>query len=144
MAQEPARLRLFAKDLKDLSVISALLQDALVPLGDMAYLPEEKSFVLALNRFRWEAEDGARTHERVHCGLRFDGVSGVRYRGIDRRRRGAILSLLAIAHDQGVSTLHFSGGGIIRLEADALNCGLEDFGEPWPTQRAPHHDPGDT
>lgn len=143
MLQEPARLRLFAKDPDDLSVISALLQDALVPLGDMAYLPEEKSFIMALNRFRWEAGDGARTRERVHSGLRFDRVGRVRYRGLDRRRRGAILSLLAIAYDQGVSTLHFSGSGIIRLEADELRCGLEDFGEPWPTPTAPHHDPGD-
>lgn len=143
MSQEPSRLRLFAKDLDDLSVISALLQDALVPFGDMAYLPDEQSFIMALNRFRWEAGDNARTRERVHSGLRFDRVGRVRYRGLDRRRRGSFLSLLAIAHDQGVSTLHFSGGGIIRLEVDALRCGLEDFGEPWPTQKAPHHDSGD-
>lgn len=144
MSQEPGRLRLRAEALDDLSVISALVQDALVPLGDMAYLPEEKSFMMALNRFRWESGDDAETRERIHAGLRFDRVTRVRYRGIDRRQRGNILSLLAIAYDQGVSTLHFSGDGVIRLEADELRCGLEDFGEPWPTRSIPHHDPGDT
>ena len=143
MFQEPGRLRLFAETLDDLSVISALVQDALVPLGDMAYLPEEQSFMMALNRFRWEAEEKSGMRERVHAGLRFDAVKQVRYRGIDRRQRGKMLSLLTIAYDQGVSTLHFSGDGMIRLEADRLRCGLEDFGEPWPTRSTPNHDVGD-
>jgi hypothetical protein len=144
MSSEPGRLRLFASAQDDLSVISALLQDALVPLGDMAYLPEEKSFMMALNRFRWEAAGDSELRERVHAGLRFDRVNRVRYRGIDRRQRGHILSLLAIAHEDGVLTLHFSGDGVIRLEAEELRCALEDFGEPWPTRSTPHHDSGDT
>ena len=77
MSQEPGRLRLFAEALDDLSVISALVQDALVPLGDMAYLPAEKSFMMALNRFRWESGEDAETRERVHAGLRFDRVTRV-------------------------------------------------------------------
>ncbi len=143
MSQEPGRLRLYAETLDDLSVISALVQDALVPLGDMAYLPEETSFVMALNRFRWEAGEVAGMRQRVHAGLRFDRVNRVRYRGIDRRQRGSPLSLLAIAYDRGVSTLHFAGEGVIRLEVDELRCGLEDFGEPWPTRLTPRHAPGD-
>jgi len=134
------RLRLRARELEDLSVISALVQDALVPVGDIAFLESEGSFVLALNRFRWEgrASDGAR--ERVHAGLRFDGVRRVNFRGIDRRARGRFLSLLALAYDDGVVTLNFAGGGVIRLEVEGLNCALEDLAEPWPTLWTPQHD----
>ena len=55
MAQE--RLRLRARDADDLAVIAACVQDALVPVVDMAFLPTEKRFVLALNRFRWDLVD---------------------------------------------------------------------------------------
>lgn len=134
------RLRLRARGLDDLSVLSALVQDALVPVGDIAFIESGHSFVLALNRFRWEKKASADARERVHSGLRFDSVSRVRFRGINRHDRGQFLSLLAIAYDDSVVTLHFAGGGVIRLEVDALNCALEDLAEPWPTLWTPRHD----
>lgn len=142
MTQETGeeRLRLRARGLDDLSVISALAQDALVPVGDIAFIELEHSFVLALNRFRWEKKASADARERVHSGLRFDSVNRVRFRGIDRHDRGQFLSLLAIAHDDGVVTLNFAGGGVVRLDVDALNCALEDLAEPWPTLWTPRHD----
>src|SRR3546814_9532251 len=54
-AEKPLKLR--ARDPADMDVVAALLQDALVPLGDMAYLAREQRFVLVANRFRWK--DGA-------------------------------------------------------------------------------------
>ncbi len=139
--KEGKPLRLRARDVEDLAVISAMVQDAIVPLGDMAFLAEERSFVLALNRFRWEAEHAAgKGGERVHAGLRFDRVRKVQLRGIDRRNRGQFLELLAVAYDKGTVMLHFAGGGLIRLLVDDLVCALEDFDEPWPTVWRPRHD----
>jgi hypothetical protein len=132
--------RLSARSVEDLAVIAALLQDAIVPLGDMAFIADTHSFVLALNRFRWEAGEGAARRERIHSGLRFDEVRRVRYRGIRRRDRRQFLSLLTITYDEGFVVLHFAGGGMIRLEVTALNCALEDFGEPWPAAATPSHD----
>lgn len=134
------RPRLSARSVEDLAVIAALLQDAIVPLGDMAYIADERSFVMALNRFRWEAGEGAPSRERIHSGLRFDAVERVRYRGIRRTDRGRFLSLLTISCDDGIVVLHFSGGALIRLDVGALRCALEDFGEPWPTPSTPAHD----
>lgn len=134
------RKRLSARSLEDLAVIAALLQDALVPLGDMSFLADEKSFVMALNRFRWESGEGAVHRERIHAGLRFDGVTRVRYRGIDRGDRHQFLSLLTIAYDDGIAVLHFAGGGEIRLDVEELHCALEDFGEPWPAGTTPAHE----
>jgi hypothetical protein len=50
-------LKLSARDAEDLAVISACAQDALVPIGEMTYLPAEERFLLALNRFRWDKID---------------------------------------------------------------------------------------
>ena len=117
-----------------------MLQDALVPLGDICFLEDDAAFVMAVNRFRWETGEGAAERERTHAGLRFDGVARVQYRAIDRHDRGQFLSLLTIAYDNGIVVLHFAGGGQIRLEVGSLNCALEDFGEPWPTFVVPAHE----
>jgi hypothetical protein len=132
--------RLSARSVEDLAILAALLQDAIVPLGDMAYIASDRSFVLALNRFRWEMGEGAAARERIHSGLRFDAVRRVRYRGIRRADRRQFLSLLTISYDEGIAVLHFAGGGMIRLEVDELRCALEDFGEPWPTPSTPSHE----
>lgn len=133
-------LRLRAEDLGDLTVIAAALQDALVPAGDIAWLRDENSFVMAVNRFRWEADGGeGDTHERVHAGLRFDHVKNVQYRNIDHGDRGNFLELLTIACDEGRVVLHFAGGAAIRLEVENLVCALADLDEPWPTAWKPEH-----
>jgi Protein of unknown function (DUF2948) len=134
------RPRLSARSVEDLAVVAALLQDAIVPLGDIAFIEGTHSFVLVLNRFRWETGEGAGERERITSGLRFDTVKRVQYRGIRRDDRSQFLSLLTISYDNGIVVLHFAGGGTIRLEVDALRCAMEDFGEPWPTPSTPTHD----
>ncbi len=141
-AEKPLKLR--AQSAEDLSVISAALQDALVPLGDMSHLPDDKTFMMAVNRFRWERE--ADQAERTHAGLRFDAVRRVQYRGIDRSNRSQFLSFLAVAFDgegaaEGAVVIHFAGGGAIRLDVGGLYCVLADLGQPWPTQWTPIHEP---
>jgi len=166
-----ARLKLTAKDAEDLQVIAAFCQDALVPLSEMAYLEDEKRFVLVLNRFRWDQapESGERpaagtavrrapeqdapfldrgdtgpVYERVLCGLTFENVSAVRTRAIDLRKRQEILAMLTIQDEPGAVFLLFAGGGAIKLETGEIRCFLEDFGPSWPTRRRPRHpdDPG--
>ena len=48
-------LRLVALDPDDLAVISAHLQDSLLRVGDIAYLPRERRFAIQIRRFDWEA-----------------------------------------------------------------------------------------
>jgi hypothetical protein len=152
-------LRLRAEDAGDLAVISACLQDALVAVGDIAYMPEQESLVFVANRFRWEAGEGAaiaegaqehvRRHQRTLCVVAFDVVTGVLHRGFRRDERERILSLLAIrsafadSRDGGTIDLDFSGGVQIRLETGRILCRLKDVGLPWPTLWRPSHDPGE-
>jgi hypothetical protein len=140
---EAKPLKLRARVVDDLTIVSAALQDALVPLGDITHLPDEKSFMMVVNRFRWES--GAGQPERTHAGLRLDAVRRVQYRGIDRTDRTQFLSLLTIAFDggedeEGVVVIHFAGGGAVRLEVGGLYCVLADLGQSWPTQWTPEHE----
>jgi hypothetical protein len=136
---DPLRLR--AEDEEDLAVISAILQDALVAIGEMAWLPEDKRFVFVANRFRWESP-GNGSHqelERRMSGLRIDAVTAVRRRGFDPRDGERLLVLLAIQAEPGALRLDFAGGSSIRLEVERILCHLDDLGEPWPTQWQPKH-----
>ncbi len=160
MADE--RLKLSACDADDLAVIAACTQDALAPIGEIAFLPAERRFVLALNRFRWDrldaaklaARDGGRqradaafleagdkgpAYERVHSGLRFENVTAARTKGIDLRDRERILELLTIQAEPGAVSLVFAGGALVRLEITELRCYLEDFSDAWPTRWRPRH-----
>lgn len=147
-----AGLKLRAKDAEDLKVVSTMLQDAIVPICDLAYLPAEKRFVLIANRFRWEADgersagptpdtaEGDLPYERTNCAVRFQGVDRVGYRNLDLTDRRQMLSLLALEQVGEGVLLHFSGGSCIRLVTASLDCVAEDLGEPWPTASKPQHD----
>ncbi len=155
----PAPVNLRARDPRDMRVLSAVLQDALVSPADMAFLEREKRFVMVVSRFRWEhpesdvppapdpdrdvrfQEAGARTlFERVNAGVCFDRVRRVRTQGLDPRNHDRILNLLAIETGPKAITLVFSDGPMIRLEVSAVACHLEDLGEPWATPWRPAHD----
>jgi hypothetical protein len=142
---DAAALKLRAEDPDDLAVISACLQDALVPVRDLAYDPVDRTFLFVANRFRWE--DGLRPaaadepgYLRVLCGVTFREVTGVAYSGFRRSDDGRILSLLAIRADNGGVRLEFSGGPAIRIATARILCHARDLGEPWPTQWQPRHD----
>ena len=144
MAPDAALLKLRAEDAEDLLVISACLQDALVPVRDLAYIPEERTFLLIANRFRWEngvrPAPGEAGLERTLCGITFSEVTAVSYSGFRRSENGRILSLLAIRVENGKVHLEFSGGAAIRLEVACILCHAKDIGEPWPTPWQPRHD----
>lgn len=133
-------LRLKALDSEDLGVISAILQDAIIPMADMAYLPESATFVMVVNRFRWEGgEDAIAPHQRVHCALSFAQVTRVTHRGVDARHGDGFLSLLSVTTEDGHILLHLAGGGDIRLAVTAIDVTLADQGEPWPVASKPAH-----
>src|SRR6516225_10698780 len=95
-----ASLKLRAEDADDLAVISACLQDALVAVRDLAFVPEDRTFLMVANRFRWERASrsarGEAGYQRTLCGITFGAVGGVSYHGFRRSEDARILSLLAI------------------------------------------------
>jgi Protein of unknown function (DUF2948) len=148
----PDLLRLAAIDAEDLAVISAHVQDAVLKVGDMTYLPREHRFVVAMNRFIWEKAEGRRpTYERRRAALTFDRVNSAKLSRIDRTRPDAVLELLAvefaaIADDEpgGIVTLIFAGGAAVQLAVEVIEVRLADLGAAWATAAKPAHDLGDS
>ncbi|MGH6988403.1 MAG: DUF2948 family protein [Stellaceae bacterium] len=136
--QDAAALKLRAEDAEDIAVLSAILQDALVAIGDMVWLPDEHRFILVVSRFRRGAEGGRL--QRIHCGLHFDDVVAVWRQRFSPRDGDRILVLLAIRpEEEHVLRIDFAGGAGVRLEVGRILCHLEDLGEPWPTRQQPRH-----
>ena len=134
-------LRLVAFDPEDLSVISAHLQDSLLQVGDIAYLPKERRFAIQVRRYDWEA---ATPQRRLTC-MHFENVTGVRVRGIDRSNRDAVLNLLAIAFEEkdapsGTATLIFADGGAIQVDLECIEMQMKDTGPVWAAESRPSHE----
>ncbi|MGV8840927.1 MAG: DUF2948 family protein [Bauldia sp.] len=148
MADAAAPLKLAALDAEDLAILSAHLQDAVMKVRDLHWLPSEKRFVVEMNRFAWEtATDGrrSRSFERRRAVMNFDRVLGVKAQGIRREAPDAVLDLLAVDFaggddPAGSIRLIFAGGGEIRLEVECVEARLADLGAAWQTKAMPAHD----
>src|SRR5205823_2525109 len=115
-------LKLRARDTRDLETVAACVQDALVALGDIRYLPRERRFALMLNRFRWEAapagtaerrnteptaasgdvgfaNQGEAEYERIHSALTFERVRAVKRKKLEEAATDGVLSLLTLHVD---------------------------------------------
>lgn len=139
----PPLLRLIALDADDLAVISAHLQDALIPVSDIAFLVRERRFVLAGRRFDW-VRAAAGGCERCAVGLHFDYVQRVARSGFRQDETDRLLNLLAVHFEPreapgGIVTLDFSGGAAIRLEVECLDAQMRDLGPRWPCTCEPKH-----
>ncbi|MDP9195567.1 MAG: DUF2948 family protein [Pseudomonadota bacterium] len=130
-------MKVLARDAEDIQIISACLQDSLVPLKDMAFFADEKRFVLAVNRFRWEQMP---VRERTLCGIRIEGVSAVRYRDLDRTDQERMQSILSLQLADRELFVHFAGGGALCLTFEpGWTCLVDDMGRPWSTKSCPSH-----
>jgi Protein of unknown function (DUF2948) len=138
-------LRLMAQSAEDVAVMSALLQDAVFPIGEMKWDRKRRRFAVMVNRFRWEdvaaAEAGQRGYERVQAVLVVEGVLSVQTQGIDRGDRDTVLSVLALDFVEGRLTLTLAGDGAVALDVDALDVSLQDVTRPYlaPSGKVPSH-----
>ncbi len=146
MVDEP--LKLSARDAADLAVVSTMVQDALTRARDMTYQEHERRFLVLLDRFMWERDDGdpveGKLYNRVRSVIHFDDVVGIQTLNLDMTARDEVLELLTVAAPENSEAsvnveLVFAGGGVIRLDVDCIECRLTDRGRPWMTRRRPVH-----
>ena len=151
MAKAP--LRLMAHDAEDLEIFSAFLQDAVLRVGDMAYMPKSRRFAALVNRYCWEDDlteakteaDGQGPCLRTRAGLHFENVLRVRSLNLQQGNPDAVLELLAlhfVPGEDGAGSVAFflAGGGVIRLDVECIDAALADLAEPWPAKQRPLHD----
>jgi len=144
-SRQPApSLRLHALDEEDLRLLSACLQDALLRVGDMAYVPAKQRFALIADRFDWAAEATLGACERARAGVHFETVRNVRFKGVRRDHPDGALELLTISFEPGQPPggrllLNFAGGAAISLEIDCIEAQLCDMGPRWKVSSCPAH-----
>ena len=155
MQVESPKLRLLAHDGDDVGVLSALLQDAIVPGSDMSFDRKLSEFVIIANRFCWELEpsadvkssDGKPIYERRLCGIRIARVRSVQHYNWPEKRQYGLFNLLALglvdvaekARDYAVLQFDFSGGSSLRLNVDDVDIVLADLDVGHPTSLQPAH-----
>ncbi|MFW2542480.1 DUF2948 family protein [Primorskyibacter sp. 2E107] len=143
-------LNLGALDGEDLGVISALVQDAVLPVTEISWQPGKRRLGLLLNRVRWEDVEAAtrrgRPVERVQSLLVVDTVLGMSSQGLDRTDRDVVLSVLSVTFEPGEApgghvVLTLAGDGAIRASVEALEVSLRDVTRPYvaPSGKAPSH-----
>ena len=135
-------LKLYGRSAEDMKIISAYLQDGVAQLGDLAYLADEKRFVILFNRFCWEREGAPM---RVRSALQLANIAAIRQKKLNLTRRDGVVAMLAIdfepaALPEGEFVLQFAGGGEIRLAVEACEAILEDITAPWAASSRPQHD----
>ena len=139
-------LKLKAHDPVDLEVISALLQDAIVPGTNFHYDAPEKTFTLLVNRFCWEDSSERLNHkkvyERILCCLQFHHVDNVQHQNLDPKNPDEHYNLLSF---EGITSdtviLTFSGNSKIKLIVREISCLVTDLEDMWYTTNHPDHNP---
>ena len=143
---KPKNLKLIARTVEDLRVVSAHLQDAIVNINDIANLKKNKILLLQLNRFMWEdVEKGLlRKNKRIRTILKFENVIKVKSRNINLVRKDKFLDFLTIETNQMTDNNYemkilFAGDSILKVTAEVIEVTLDDQGEAWDTKNKPKH-----
>jgi hypothetical protein len=129
------RLTLVAATAADLPTLSALLQDAIVRAGDVAWDKPARRLVILASRYRWETTDKTRTR----TALRLESVLSVQHQNWPRDPETA-LNLLAMTADAETITIAFAGNISLRANTECIDALLEDLTPAWPVRHTPEHE----
>ncbi len=147
---DEAALSLRAEGPEDLQVISALVQDAVLPASEIRWDRTGRTLALFLNRFRWEdravADQKGRSFERTRALLVISGVLSVASQGVARGDADLVLSLLSVTFEPGADgagrvVLTLAGDGAIAAHVECLDVILRDVTQPYlaPSRQMPRH-----
>ena len=143
---KPKNLKLIARTVEDLRVVSAHLQDAIVNINDIANLKKNKILLLQLNRFMWEdVEKGVfRKNKRIRTILKFENVIKVNSKNINQAGKNKFLDFLTIETNQMTDNNYemkilFAGDSIVKVTSEVIEVTLDDQGEAWDTKNKPKH-----
>ncbi len=143
------KVRLMARDAQDLSIISALMQDAIGKTSEIGWFPSKRLFALVVNRFCWEDASTAQAegsdYERVRAGLHIEDVSAAKFRGFDVEKGQEVFEILSVTFTPGEDgTGHVivdcAGGAGFDLEVEVLDVRMADMDTIWKTRHLPKHE----
>lgn len=129
-------MKLNAIDTEELKIIATVLQDGLIEVNDVKYLPSIRTFIVMITRFMWEEKIVNKTNNRTKAVLVFEDVLAVHSKNIDQMDKAKVLELLAFNFYYNKSKnieieLLFNNDATIKLETEVVQAKLEDQGESW-------------
>ena len=130
------KMKLNAIDTEELKIIATVLQDGLIEVSDVKYLPSIRTFIVMITRFMWEEKIVNKTNNRTKAVLVFEDVLAVHSRNIDQMNKTKVLELLTFNFYNNKSKnieieLLFNNDATIKLETELVQAKLEDQGESW-------------
>ena len=130
------KMKLNAIDTEELKIIATVLQDGLIEVNDVKYLPSIRTFIVMITRFMWEEKIVNKTNNRTKAVLVFEDVLAVHSRNIDQMNKTKVLELLTFNFYYNKSKnieieLLFNNDATIKLETEVVQAKLEDQGESW-------------
>ena len=130
------KMKLNAIDTEELKIIATVLQDGLIEVSDVKYLPSIRTFIVMITRFMWEEKIVNKTNNRTKAVLVFEDVLAVHSRNIDQLNKTKVLELLTFNFYNNKSKnieieLLFNNDATIKLETEVVQAKLEDQGESW-------------
>ena len=127
------KLKIIGNNLDDLKTISAYCQDAVVKIGDLVYLKENKIFLIKLRRFMWEnmEKNMFKKYKRIDSYLRFNLIDKVISKNINQQKKDRNLELLTIKPMLNKKKIYeigliFSGNSIMLLHSEVIDVILDD------------------
>ena len=130
------KMKLNAIDTEELKIIATVLQDGLIEVSDVKYLPSIRTFIVMITRFMWEEKIVNKTNNRTKAVLAFEDVLAVHSKNIDQMDKVKVLELLTFNFYYNKSEnieieLLFNNDATIKLETEVVQAKLEDQGESW-------------
>ena len=87
-------MNLNAIDTDELKIIATILQDGLVEVSEVKYLPSIRSFIIMITRFMWEEKIINKENKRVKAVLVYEDVLSVFSKNIDQMNKSNTLELM--------------------------------------------------
>ena len=133
------KMKLNAIDTEELKIIATVLQDGLIEVNDVKYLPSIRTFIVMITRFMWEEKIVNKVNQRIKAVLCFEDVISVYSKNIDQLNKSKKLELMTFNYYPNKSKnieieLLFKNDAIIKLETEIIRCKLDDQGNPWSTE----------
>jgi hypothetical protein len=119
--------KIIARDSEGLQMISACCSAAKLKISEIKYLPQNKVFLLNLERFKNEENI---KNTKVNSICKFEFIDKVRSKNIDQNSTNSVLKLIAVDviknNENFEINLIFSDNAYIILSTEIIEVTLED------------------
>ena len=119
--------KIIARDNEGLQMISACCSEAKLKISEIKYLPQNKIFLLNLERLK---KEGNIKNTKVNSICKFEFIDKVKSKNIDQNSTNSVLKLIAVDiiknNENFEINLIFSDNAYIILSTEIIEVTLED------------------